>query len=171
MIRTTQLLIHIRRAATALALSLSLAAFAGGCYEFQPAPGTPGLSQAVDAVESVLKERYYQTRVYRSVGHAVALSPIEVEGAYPVMWRIDVRVTPERTGHYMPRVYARKYIDLAEPPLEGPDGFTSENVEGNPFPSSRWSPLYYDRTLEAEIRNAILEKLNIPAVALARRSG
>jgi hypothetical protein len=152
-----------RRAVSGAFAFVVLSSLATGCYEFQLAPGTPDLSQVVNAAESVLKERYYQVRVHRPSGHLYAYSPIEIEGAYPVMRRIDVNVMPERTGHYMPRVRVRKYIDEAEPPLESGDRLTHYDFEGSPFPDQDWTPLYYDGALEVELRRAILERLNVAA--------
>lgn len=153
----------VSRGAVSLVFAALVAAVVG-CRQFQQAPGTPGKAQVVRAVESVLKERYYQTRVFAGAGHAVAMTPIELEGTYPVMRLIDVHIIPERTGHYMPRVYVRKYIDIGEPPLEpgNGDGFTHFNVRGNPFAGSNWKPIIYDHALEMELREAILEALDIP---------
>lgn len=132
--------ISARQLALACAGLLALPALSG-CYTFVKAPGSADLEQVVNAVESVLKERYYQTRVHRSSGHAFAFSQVELEGAYPVMYRIDVHIVPERTGHYMPRVFARKYMDIAEPPFESGDQFTHYDVEGNPFATQNWKPI------------------------------
>ena len=133
-----------------------------GCYQFKKAPNSPEKEKVVRAVEEVLQERYYQTRSYRTSGHVFALTYTDNDGNYPRKRRVDVHVVPERTGHYIPRVYVRTMMDIAEPPLENGDRFIDFDVEGNPFADSNWTAVYYDRQLESELRKAIYEKLNIP---------
>jgi hypothetical protein len=133
-----------------------------GCNGFQKAANTPDMPEIVTVVESVLKERFYQTRSYATSGHVFAYSTIELEGSYPVYRRVDVHVFPENTGHYMPRVSVRKFIDISEPPLETGDHSSHFNYAGNAVVKPRWMPYYFDRQMEEEIRLAILKKLNIP---------
>ena len=148
-------------------LLLCLVFLSTSCQEFQHAPGTPDLARVVQACESILKDRYYQTKVHSNSGHVYAITPITYEGVYPTMRRIDIHVVPEVTGHYMPRVYVRKFVDLSEPPLESGDFLAFyDNTESNAFAKSDWTPIHYDRLLEQQIRNAIFERLKIITVGV-----
>jgi len=150
------------------ALSLILLS-SSGCIQRQMARMTVKESKSpgdvLKAAEAVVRERYYQVKVYPSSHHLVALSPIDAVGNYPVRKKIDVYVFLEN-GYYMPNVSVRQYINNQEPPHEkgGPIGprFPIE-VSDNPAPTDDWDPLYYDRNEEVEIRNAILARLKTPS--------
>lgn len=132
------------------------------CYQFKKAPNSPAKEKVVRAVEEVLHERYYQIRSYRGSGHVFAITYPDSEGNYPRKRRVDVHVVPERTGHYIPRVYVRTLMDIAEPPMENGDRLIDFAAEGSPFADSNWKAVYYDRQLESELRRAIYHKLNLP---------
>ena len=148
-----------------LGLSAAVVALAGtflsGCYTFQPAPDSAKFGEVVQAVESVLKERYYQSKVYKTSGNGYGFSLEQMEGTQMVKHSVEIRITPIRTGHYLPEVRVRKYVDVAEPPIETGDRFSAYDVEGPPAQTSNWQSIYRDHPLEIEIRDAILEKLNI----------
>jgi len=139
-----------------------------GCHEVQLARRASTDSkkphEVLKAAEAVIKERYYQVKVYPSSHHIVALTPVAIEGNSPVRKKIDVQVLFEN-GFFMPKVFVRKYIDLAEPEFEdGPIAprFPIE-VGGFPAASDDWKPLYYDRTEGEDLTRAILERLKIPS--------
>lgn len=116
------------------------------------------------AAETVIRERYYQVKVYPHSNHIVALTPIVLEGNQQTRKKIDISVFYEN-GYWMPKVWVRKFIDVAEPDLQkGPiSGRFPIEVVGYPAASDDWRPLYYDRTEGQEILDAILEKLKIPS--------
>lgn len=139
-----------------------------GCQEAQLASMASRDSkeprEVLKAAEAVIKERYYQVKVYPRSRHIVALTPVSIEGNQPVRKQIDVQVFLEN-GFFMPKVFVRKYIDLAEPALQdGPIAprFPIE-VGGFPAASEDWRALYYDRTEGEDLTRAILEKLKIPS--------
>lgn len=139
-----------------------------GCQEAQLASMASQDSrkphEVLKAAEAVIKERYYQVKVYPSSRHIVALTPVSIEGNQPVRKKIDVQVFLEN-GFFMPKVFVRKYIDLAEPALEeGPiaQRFPIE-VGGFPAATEDWRALHYDRTEGEDLTRAILEKLRIPS--------
>jgi hypothetical protein len=154
--------------AAAAILALGLA----GCQTYQ-APNARSFDEVVKACEEVLKERYYQYRVYSHPdegGHLVAYSQAGLDGVSKTRHRVDIYIYWENTGHIMPRVFVRKYYDEAEPPLEKGDfslagnGFP-DSFEGadHPFAREDWRSIHYDHHLEAEIRDAILARLKVPA--------
>ena len=115
----------------------------------------------VREAEKVLRDRYLQVRVDESQGRVVALTPVELLGNTPVRKLIDVWVLPEN-GFFMPQVSVRQYYDNSEPPLEHSGPITGRfKIEGDrhPVPAQEWDPIYYDRTLELDLRNAILARL------------
>jgi hypothetical protein len=119
-------------------------------------------NDVVAAAAAVLKERFYQVRVYRKSGHVVAFSPVVQEGAYKVRNKVDVHVLYETTGHFMPKVFVRKYIDSAEPPIEHAGDFSSPwEISGHPFAHADWTVLHYQNHWALEIRNAIVARLNL----------
>ncbi|MBI4586498.1 MAG: hypothetical protein HY717_21010 [Planctomycetes bacterium] len=125
------------------------------------APNARDFNEVVKACEEAIKERYYQARVFHQGGHVVAYSQPELEGPYKIRHRIDVHIFYENTGHFMPKVFVRKYIDHAEPELEHGDFSSGYEVSGHPWGREDWKPIYYDRSQELEIRDAILAKLKI----------
>lgn len=140
-----------------------------GCIESQlrrrMVPESKEQTDVLRAAEATLRERYYQVKVYKTSSHVVALSPIKLEGNSPVRKKIDVYVFQEN-GFWMPKVWVRKYIDVAEPELERGSAITGRfptEVMGYPAATEDWQPLIYDRTEEEELRNAILDRLKIPS--------
>jgi hypothetical protein len=114
------------------------------------------------AAEAVLKERYYQVKE-KNRFHVRALSPIDLAGNSPVRKKIDVYVFLEK-GFYMPKVSVRQYMDTAEPPQEQGGPITGRfpiEVNDEPYAADDWDPLYYDRSEEVAIRNAILDRLKV----------
>jgi len=153
-----------------VAFTLGMAVLAlvdSGCLRRQmlrrEEPDTKRPGDVLAAAESVIKEHYYQVKVYPRSNHLVALTPIYLEGNQPVRKKIDVWVFQEN-GYYMPKVFVRRYVDIAEPSEEGGliAGRFPTEVGDNPVATDDWHPLYYDRTEEQELRNAILHRLNLP---------
>ncbi len=137
-------------------------ALTSGCISYRVAKDSYDLNEVVRVAEQVLKERYYQTKAFSVLeggGHVIAYSPVKMEGVNKVRYRIDVNVRYENTGHFMPRVYVRKYTDWSSPDLERGDFSSPYEVSGHPFAKADWHPLYYDRALEDELRTAILDRL------------
>lgn len=133
-----------------------------GCISYRVAKDSYDLNDVVRVSEQVLKERYYQTKAFGVMeggGHVIAYSPVIMEGVSKVRYRVDVNVRYENTGHFMPRVYVRKYTDWSSPDLERGDFSSPYEVMGHPFANPDWHPLYYDRNKEDEIRKAILDRL------------
>ena len=140
-----------------------LTGFLGGCVSYDLADNARPHEEVVAAAVAVLKERFYQVRVYRKSGHVVAFSPVVQEGPYKVRNKVDVHVHYETTGHYMPKVFVRKYVDSTEPPLENWGDFSSPwEISGHPFPRQNWQVLHYQNHWAIEIRKAIVARLNLP---------
>jgi hypothetical protein len=159
-----------RRSLPLLALGLAVTLSSLGCMQAQlrrrmaPASKEPG--EVLQAAQQSITARYYQVKVYSTptAKHLVALTPIRIEGNQPVRKKIDVWVFQEN-GYYMPKVFVRKYVDIAEPEEErGPiQGRFPIEVGGRPAAKDDWHPLFYDRTEEEELRTDILKRLNIPS--------
>lgn len=124
--------------------------------------------EVLQAAEAVLRERYYQVKVYRSTGHIQVLTPVRLEGNDNARKKIDVYVFLEN-GYYMPKVTVRDFVDMAEPPhqtglIAGRFPIEFRGVPGTgPAPEENWTPLQYDHTEEMAIRKAIYDRLKIPA--------
>jgi len=123
----------------------------------------------LEAASSVLKERYYQVKVYKSSKHIVALTPIQLVGNNQVRKKIDVWVFLEN-GYYMPKVWVRQFIDSAEPPVQSGllAGHFPPEIMGSvpPAVTENWQPLIYDRHEGQQIYLAILERLKVPSTAM-----
>jgi hypothetical protein len=172
-----------RRCLPLLAAGLILAAgLASGCLRDQmarrEAPGTRTPEQVRDAALAVLRERYYEVKEFpkhhwEGSAHLVALTPIRAQGTQNLRKKVDVWIFQEN-GFWMPKVFVRQYVDIADPPEEthtttgGPGadhpivGRWPIDQMGYPSVKEDWHPLYYDRNEEESIRVDILKRLNIP---------
>ena len=150
------------RQLSGLSATFVLVAFLCGCMSYPLSDNAEPQEEVLRAAASVLQERFYQVKVYPGSGHLVAYSPVVQEGPNKVRNKVDVHVLYENTGHYMPKVFVRKYMDTSEPPLENGGDFSSPwEITGHPFARENWTVLHYQNHWAVEIRNAIIARLSL----------